>query len=97
MGNKNNIVLCFSLMIVITTTLSVWYSDFNTKKIKNCSDVIHLTDVEANKVLLNFDDSKRYYYETKSLVELTKTVIPFVYTKKIIKKYPRDILSQNKP
>ena len=82
--NKSRIVFYFGLMIVVSTTLLVWYSDFNTKHIHNHSEEKYLTDVEANKIVVSFDDSKDYYYETLSLVESSKTLVPFIYSKTVL-------------
>jgi hypothetical protein len=95
MKNKFNIVGYFGLMVTIITTLLVWYSDFDVKHIKNQSEKTYLSDEQAVKILVTFEDDKHYFYETTSLVENTKTLIPLWYSKKVLSASKRELKSED--
>lgn len=87
MEQKQNLIdfLPLGLLIFISAIIISWYAPSNTIETKEYSDKNYITNAEASRFMKEEADvDKRYFYERKRIVEITRTKIPFKYKKVVL-------------
>jgi hypothetical protein len=94
MINKDKLLILFSVTLILLSTIIIWYSNINKKSISNCFTTT-LSDEDANNIVSEYSDKKRYYYETEQIIK-TKSLIPLIYNTRVLKTKPKQLLQKNK-
>lgn len=73
-----------------------WYT--NLKEVRLYKDVNErkLSDLEINKYIVNYNNSKNYYYVKQSDYVGKNSLIPFIVNKRLLKTYPDKIITKSK-
>ena len=85
MERTKTLVPTVCLMISLVFSIN-WYFNINTyhKQIDISRESL-LNPFEAEEIIENYDDSEDYYKTVSSRIIYTKSMIPFVFNKQIVK------------
>jgi hypothetical protein len=80
------------LLIIILSICFSWYRNINKTQTYIVEDKIKISNPQA--VISNYDNKYYYYKVNTQTVEKKRTLIPFIYNRKVLSKEPQKIISE---